>query len=293
MQKSFISLAAALCLLSPAIACAGAGASAPGATYKADAEGWQVKPPKAWKHAEKDGKIVFGSDTEAGLMLAWFQAGATLEQVKQSAGQPYQEPGLMLTPGKSSSFAGTAGKAIAVDYEGTDGNGSPLKARAIAIVGKGGAVYAVGITTPPQFAKLSKRVDELAKGVSFFAAKAGDVALLSGPVCAYSGSSSGSSSYSSTQRMTFDGRGHVAWGSESAFSGSTQNMYGDTTATWGGYGGNQNTPTSGGTYSVSGNSVKIHWGDGTTLDCTVHYRNGRQITELQCGSKLYGRGLCE
>lgn len=286
---------ALLLLLAVPFAVPAQQASLPGAVYKSDAEGWQVKPPKAWKHVLKDGKVMMGSDTEAGLMLAWFQPGVTYAQVQQYAKEPYQEEGLVLTPGPAAPFATKAGKALAVEYTGRAMDGTTIKGRAIAIVGAKGAVYAVGLTTQEQHAAHAKRVNELAKGVSFFTPKVGaGVALLNGPMCKWSGSTSGGGSYSSTQRMTFDGKGNVSWGSESTFSGSTTNNVGDTTSTWGGYGGNQHKPTDMGRYTVVGETVNIVWGDGNTMACKAHHKNGTQIVELMCGNKkLWGRGLCD
>lgn len=265
--------------------------SAPGALYKSEAEGWQIQMPKAWKYAPNAGKLGIGSDTEAGLMFAWFQPGLTLEQAKQYATQPYQEQGLVLNPTGSAAFTSAKGtSAIATNYSGTAADGSTIKARAVTVVGAKGAVVAGGLTTEPQFAALAKRVDELAKGVAFFTPKAGaGVAFLSGPICAWSGGSN----YSSSKRMTFDGKGNVGWGSEMTFSGEIKNGQGDTTATYGGWTGNQHQPSDRGVYTVAGDSVTITWGDGSVMSCAVHYRNGQQITELKCGDKLWGRGLCE
>lgn len=276
-------------LLSFLAAPASAQLSAPGAAYKSDAEGWQLTAPKAWKHGLKDGKLLIASDTEAGLMVAWFQAGATYEQVQQLATQPYQEPGLYLEPSGSKPFATKAGKAISVDYAGQGGDGTPLRSRAIAIVGAKGTVYVAGFTTEPQFAGLAKRVEELARSVSFFAPKvAAGVGLLQGSMCAYSGGSS----YSSTQKVSFDGRGQASWGSEMVFGGDIKNSQGDTTASYGGWSGNANQPSDRGTYTVAGDQITIRWGDGSVMSCVAHHRVGGKITEMMCGKKLYGGALC-
>ena len=108
-------------------------ASAPGAAYKSDGEGWQIQPPKAWKHALQNGKLMIGSDTEAGLMLAWFQAGLTYEQAQEYAKQPYQEQGLVLMPGPAAPFVTKAGKAFVVEYSGKAMDGSTIKSRSISI----------------------------------------------------------------------------------------------------------------------------------------------------------------
>jgi hypothetical protein len=266
-------------------------ASLPGALYKSDSEGWQVQPPKAWKHSVQNGKLMIGSDTEAGLMLAWFQAGLTYEQAQEYAKLPYQEQGLVLTPGPAAPFATKAGKAFVVEYTGQAMDGSTIKSRSMAIAGAKGVVYVAGVTTAPQFAALSKRVDELAKGVSFFTPKVGaGAALISGPLCAWSGGSN----YSSSQKMFFDGKGNVSWGSELAIGGSIKDSSGDTTATYSGYTGNANKPSDLGRYTVAGDAVNITWGDGSTMACKAHHKNGTQIVELMCGNKkLWGRGLCD
>jgi len=283
----------ALVLLALAIPFIAGGQSAPGALYKSDGEGWQIQPPKTWKHAVKDGKLMIGSDTEAGLLLAWFQAGLTYEQAQEYAKQPYQESGLVLMPGKAAPFTTKAGKAFAVDYSGKAMDGSMIKSRTIAIAGAKGVIYVAGVTTEPQYAALSKKTDEMAKTVTFFtpkvAAGGAGASLIKGPMCAWSGSSG----YSSSSKMFFDGKGYVSWGSESSFSGSIKDGGGNETASYSGYGGNQNMPSDVGAYTVNGDAVNIRWGDGTVQNCTVHHRNSGVIAELMCGKKLYGRGLCE
>lgn len=278
---------------------AGGQASANGALYKSDGEGWQIQPPKAWKHALTNGKLMIGSDTEAGLMLAWLQPGLTYEQAAEYAKQPYQEEGLVLMPGAAKPFATKAGKAFVVEYTGTAMDGQTVKSRSISIAGAKGVIYAVAVTTEPQFAALSKRVDEMAKTATFFTPKAGavgagggggaGVSLIQGAMCAWSSGSS----YSSSQKMFFDGKGNVSWGSEMAFGGSIKDGGGNETATYSGYTGNQNESSSMGRYSVQGDAVNIQWGDGTTMACTVHHRNSGRVAELMCGKKLFGGGLCE
>ena len=191
----------ALVLLALAIPFIAGGQSAPGAVYKSDGEGWQIQPPKTWKHAVKDGKLMIGSDTETGLMLAWFQVGLTYEQAQEYAKQPYQESGLVLMPSKATPFATKAGKAFAVDYSGKAMDGSMIKSRSITIAGAKGVIYVAGVTTEPQFAALSKKTDEMAKTVTFFtpkvAAGGAGASLIKGPMCAWSGSSG----YSSSSKM--------------------------------------------------------------------------------------------
>ncbi len=157
-----------------------------------------------------------------------------------------------------------------------------------------GVVTVVGLTTKAQEKALHPRVEQTTRTVTFAKAPAtttgGDVGALRGASCAYKGGSVASS----TTRATFDGRGRVGLGSETAFGGNLADQYGDDVARYGGSSGNQYAPTSGGTYRVDGQRVVIRWGDGTTTTCAIHMRQpGGQITELMCDGTLYGAGLCE
>lgn len=105
--------------------------------------------------------------------------------------------------------------------------------------------------------------------------------LLRGTLCSWSGSSTGSTSYSSSNRVTFDGQGRFAYGSESSFSGSAGQAF-------------SAGPGSGGAYRVVGNKVHITFSDGSTGVATVNFRlNDGRISELMYNGKLYGMGLCE
>src|SRR5689334_16203723 len=137
----FKNAAAALVLVAIPFAVGAGQVSAPGALYKSEAEGWQVQMPKAWKYSENAGKLGIGSDTEAGLMFAWFTPGLTLEQAKMYATQPYQEQGLVLNPTGSAAFTAAKGtQAIATNYKGTGPDGSVIVGRAVTVIGAKGGV---------------------------------------------------------------------------------------------------------------------------------------------------------
>ncbi|OQY06192.1 MAG: hypothetical protein B6I22_06030 [Desulfobacteraceae bacterium 4572_123] len=113
---------------------------------------------------------------------------------------------------------------------------------------------------------------------------AGNEWQLQGTLCNWSGSSSSysSSSYSSTRRISFDGRGHWTFGSESSFSGTAGMAYG-------GQGGQES-----GTYRVAGNQIYYTTATGEQGVAQVHMRqdNGR-ITEIMVDGALYATGLCD
>jgi hypothetical protein len=111
----------------------------------------------------------------------------------------------------------------------------------------------------------------------------GKEALLTGMLCSWGGSSSSSSSYSHTMRVSFDGRGRFTYGGESSFSSEAGMAYS---------GGS--TPSQGGTYRISGDTVHLTFNDGTSGTASVHMRqNNGRITELMYEGTLYATGLCD
>ncbi len=106
--------------------------------------------------------------------------------------------------------------------------------------------------------------------------------LLKGKLCSYSSSGSGysGSSYSSSRWAYFDGRGNFSYGSESNFS-SNAGLY------------SGSNPGAKGRYRVAGNTIKLHFDDGSTDSATVTFRNGSQITELAYGGSHYAMGMCQ
>lgn len=113
-------------------------------------------------------------------------------------------------------------------------------------------------------------------------ASGGSTWQLKGALCSWSGSSGSSSSFSSTQKIVFDGQGNFQFGSESSFSSNAGIAYG----------GNPNLKT--GTYIVSESSVTLFYPDGTKYEFRINMRqNSGMITELMYSGTLYASGLCE
>lgn len=287
MVRVVLSLFFALTLLFPAVLTA----------QEYDSQtGWKIRPPAGWKFAVQDGRVVFGHDVEAGMIIASFAPNMDVEALKKEARAGLQEEGINLMPtGEPTTFKAKAGQAVDVTLAGTDQAQTQLKARAIAVVGPSGAVVLLGITTPPQFENMAKRVREAADNVSFYKPKVGDAAKLRGTFCRYSSYSSGyatSNSFSSsrTERMTFDGAGRVAWGSQMLVSSNTETDTSSSSAS-GIFG--DGSATNFGTYAVVGNAVTIQWSSGPQT-CQVHMRqdDGR-ITELKCGDNLWAPQLCD
>jgi hypothetical protein len=105
---------------------------------------------------------------------------------------------------------------------------------------------------------------------------------LYGTFCSYSSSGySGSSSYSTTQRVSFDGRGHYSYGSESSYSGGGDGYSGGS----GGYSG---------TYTINGNqSVVLTATDGSKYQVQIFFvQDSGEITELKYDGTVYAKSLC-
>jgi hypothetical protein len=112
---------------------------------------------------------------------------------------------------------------------------------------------------------------------------AGNEWQLRGMLCNWGGSSSSTSSYSRSTRVSFDGRGIFRSSSESSFSSGSGSTYS----------GDRN-PANSGTYRVVGNKVSLTFSNGSTGIAQVHMRQSSGvITELMYGGKLYATGLCD
>lgn len=259
---------------------------ATGAAYKS-ADGWSVRAPAGWKSGEQGGRVLFGSDTEAGLIVAWFAGGSTFQEMQQIAQQGINEAGLSLSPtAPAQPVKVPGGQGLGVDMQGQGQDGTPVVARLVGVAGPQGAVGIIGITTAQHIAQLRGRVDAMGKTVAFFKPTTPPGAgLLQGMFCSYSGGSPASW----TSRVSFDGRGHCSSGSETNYGGQINDQGGNNTA-W--YAGTQGGGSGGGTYRVQGNNVTATIG-GETYNCVVTMRQGGgRITEFKCGSTLYSMGMC-
>lgn len=112
-------------------------------------------------------------------------------------------------------------------------------------------------------------------------ARGGDDWRLRGTYCHWSGSSSSSSSYGRTERITFDGQGRWTFGTEASFSSGAGLAYG-------GSGGGS------GTYRVSGRQIFYQTASGEQGVASVNMQqdDGR-VTEIIVNGELYAPQLCE
>jgi hypothetical protein len=204
----------------------------PGQPVEREAWGLRFTAPPGWKVGEKDGLLVLGSDTEAGLILVRFMPGATREQVLQEYAKGLNEEGLSAqSTGPARPFKAQQGEAVAGELAGSSNDGQEIRARAIAFFGKNGsALSVVGLTTAAKYPTLKARVDQLAQTVRFSPPKAPPAAsFLAGSYWYYHGSSSGSYSRENKLTLCTDGqffRGGEMMGSGSAGSAATAHQNG-------------------------------------------------------------------
>jgi hypothetical protein len=218
-----------------------------GTKHTVEAWGVTLTLPAGWKAVERDGAVLLGSDTEAGLILVRFARKTGLASLRQMYAEGLQEDGAYLFPsGAATEQRAGANAALAGDLAGAAGDGTALQARALGVMSTfGDAVIVLGITTPPQAAALRPRVEQVAASLAFAKPRELPAAsFLAGDYWVYSGSSG----YSTERKLTLcqDGRFHR--GSESGGSGRLTNQYGDVTGTYGAVG----TTGGAGRWSASG-----------------------------------------
>jgi len=111
----------------------------------------------------------------------------------------------------------------------------------------------------------------------------GKVYLLRGTFCSYSGSSSSYSSYSSSTRVYFDGRGNFQYKTETSFSSEA-----------GIYSNDGEDGVSTGKYDVNGNVITLYFPDGSVGYAQVYFvQDDGSISEIKYEDVLYAKNLCE
>lgn len=252
--------------------------AASGPEHRVDHEGWQVRTPAKWKYAVKGGQVLFGSDTEAGIIVVWFAPGVTYEQMESQAATGAAQIGMSLA-GPPISATVKGGKALITEVLGTAPDGSKLRGRAIGVAGGSGVVAMVGLTTPEKLPALRARVDALARSVSFFKPKRSPAMNhLAGAWWHWHGTNTGSgantasSSYERTIVLCTDGTFQDSDESNISVSAETKTAESSTDA-WGNpveriYG------SSGSNRADSGSGRWVAVGDDLNGSLELQFRNG-------------------
>ena len=155
---------------SPASA-APAAPTAPAAPAGFTHDGWGIALdlPPSWKAAEREGAIIMGSTTEAGVILIRLARGATEAGLLEDYSQGLTEESLRLSPvSRAQPFTAGQHRALSGELAGVTSQNSQVRARVVAVIGPfGDAVVFLGIATTEKYEQLKPRVDAVAASVRF------------------------------------------------------------------------------------------------------------------------------
>jgi len=251
-----------------------AAAGGRGSGYTHDEWGVTFDVPPAWKVGQREGLLLLGSDTEAGLMIIRFGRGTSLEQLVKDYGEGMSEDGVMLMPAKpAQEFPAGRNRGMAGELAGTGQDGSRLRGRIIAVASPyGDAAVVFGLTTEEKYQGLRSRVETLASSLSFARPKAAPVLeFLAGQYYYISASAYGSSE----RYLNLCGDGSFYEGNETYSAGSAG-------VAAGGAGG-------GGRWTAEGDAsqgvIRVTFRSGETRE--FPYR--RSGSDLSVGGRTYAR----
>ncbi len=233
--------------------------------------------PQAWKANERDGLVLLGSDTEAGLIVVRFERSINKQMMLAEYSKGMSEEGITLTPAtRAEDYAAGPNRGVAGELAGMAGNGSQLRARVIGVQSQfGDAAIILGLTTQEKYAGLKPRVEEIAASLSFTQPKIPPANQMVAGNYYYIYVSSSGGTYSREDKLMLCANGMFSRGGE---------MYGSGSA--------------GTASSQSGNAGS--WtanGDGLNGTILLTYRNGKTETmryqksglDIVLNGKKYGR----
>jgi hypothetical protein len=135
--------------------------------------GLSFSVPGAWKANERDGLVLPGSDTEAGLILIRFVRSTNKQMMLMEYTKGVSEDGVTLTPAtRAEDYSGGSNRGVAGELAGFGKDGSRLRARVIGVQSQfGDAAVLMGLTTQEKYEGVRARVEELAASMAFTAPK--------------------------------------------------------------------------------------------------------------------------
>lgn len=255
-------------------------APARGSRYRHDKWGVSFVTPPGWKVGERQGLLLMGSDTEAGLIIIRLARRTTLQQLVHDYGEGMQEEGLQLTPTvQAREFPAGQNQAVAGELAGTAQDGARIHARAVAVASPfGDAAVVLGMTTEEKYAGLRPRVESIASSLQFSQPQAPPVLeAIAGQYYYIS-----SSSYGSSERyidMCSDGRFSSRSGTYSTGAAGTAYGEGGASAQW--------TAEGDGAQGV----IVVTNPDGST-ERYPYQRSGSDLTVSNRTFARYGDGSC-
>jgi hypothetical protein len=175
--------------------------------------------PVGWKAAERDGLVLLGSDTEAGLIVVRFMPKTDRNLLMAGYREGLQESGVSLMPTKAAEDFN--GRGLAGELGGQGQDGSRLTARVVGIPTQfGDAAVFLGVTTSEKYPNLKARVDAMAASATFMQPKIppANVAIAARYMYIYVSTSGGS--YSREDKLSLCGNGQFFRGGEMSGSGN-------------------------------------------------------------------------
>jgi hypothetical protein len=256
------------------------GAVSKGRAYKSPYQGWGFRVPRKWKHTEREGTVMLGSDSEAGLILVQAEAVTDTNQLHQGLVEILAKTGSFSEPPPFKTGRVKAGRVVYTEVGGTAADGTRMRVRAAGVIGKKGTVAILGLTTPGRkFDNIRRRVDSIARSVHFFKPKTSPGRrFVMGEWFGYSGGSGGGTS----RWLAFCPDGRFFYESESSYSGGA-----GTDGAWGAVGKGKDH----GSWKAVGNNARgtvfVTNPDGSEAE--IRYQAKRGSDGVDFDGHLYGR----
>ena len=142
-----------------------------GSTFEKESWGVRLTVPAGWRAGEKDGVLLIGGESEAGLIIVRFVQQASREAMLAEYGRGLHEQGMSLMPsGPAQDIRAPGAKAVAGELAGSGPNGLQYRARAIGLLSRfGGGLIVFGLTTADKYATVKTRTETVAQSVKFSA----------------------------------------------------------------------------------------------------------------------------
>jgi hypothetical protein len=246
--------------------------------------GFSFTAPSGWKFQKDANGAILGHDTIAGMILVFPHTAATMAEMRQQMGQGFNEQTFQL--GVSGSLKSLSTSALAGECEGY-ASGQQVKGRALGAMSPyGGGAYVLAITTPQMYGKdLTAAAEKIVQSMKFVK---NDTA---GLMRALAGTWATMSSNSQSQ-FTLGSDGRFSEYSESTYSGSSTDQYGNDAGSW----GTGSTAQGQGKWTVrgtkEGGTIIFTYTDGhsSSYAFEVHVENNKVFwNEYYFGGILYGR----
>jgi len=185
--------------------------------------------PGAWKANEREGLLLLGSDTEAGLIIVRFVRSTNRQTMLAEYSKGLAEDGITLIPAtRAEDYAAGSNRGLGGELSGAGKDGSRIRARVIGIQSQfGDAAVLLGLTTDDKYPGVKARVEEIAASIEFSAPKIPPAnQIVAGNYVYFYISSNGSYSREDKLLLCANGvfsRGGEMYGTGSAGSAAVQN----------------------------------------------------------------------